>query len=238
MGLARAGAVPQLTGRCPQLGCVCWEEGAPSSLFAQSHKRGLRRSWGAGWKVLALLTHTTPPCREDAPHPDEDGEESEGDGGLDAAAPQEELSRRRTLPLVGQEAESHGPNACPEGWGVEGEKRGGGGGVRWGERAQEGRLGSCCGLSLPAGRKTPPGVGCAVHYGARQPLAAFYVSLNQKFQSIKIEFKKIPPLGGTGHTSSARRPRVARGSRVGESRHRTFPSSQNLLLDSAGLSDL
>lgn len=87
----------------------------------------MRRSWGAGWKVVALLTHTTLPCREEAPHPDEDGEESEGDGGLDTAAPQEELSGRRMMPLVGQEAESHEPNACPEGWGVEGEKRGRGG---------------------------------------------------------------------------------------------------------------
>lgn len=54
------------------------------------------------------------------PHPEGDREEREGDGGLGAAAPQEEVSGRRMLPLVGQETESHEPDACPEDWGVPG----------------------------------------------------------------------------------------------------------------------
>lgn len=52
------------------------------------------------------------------PHPDEDGEESEGDGHLGAAAPQEEMFGWRMLPLVGQEAETHEPDGCPEDCGV------------------------------------------------------------------------------------------------------------------------
>ena len=82
---------------------------------------------------------------EAPPHPDEDGEEGEGDGSLGAAAPQEELLGWRVLPLVGQEAEPQEPDAYPVDWGRRREERWDGGWESWlrkGCQAGKGRTGS------------------------------------------------------------------------------------------------
>ena len=122
------------------------------------------------------------------PHPEGDREEREGDGGLGAAAPQEEVSGRRMLPRGGQETGSHEPDACPEDWGVPG-----GGMGRRGEGEEKLSKGGW-GLPLASPSQPPtkhsPGWSCTVPkgLGGRGALAAFYVSINSMFQSIKTEF--------------------------------------------------
>lgn len=150
----------------------------PISLGAREGASGGPESCGSGRTVQPSHPALQGVPVRAHPHPDGDREESEGDGGLGAAVPQEELLGRRAVPLVGQEAETQEPGACPEDWGRRREERGRGERFRKGCWAWKGPL-------PPASVRRAAGV--ELH--CPQPQVAVYISIN----SNKIQNNSAPP---------------------------------------------
>lgn len=99
--------------------CSAPSPGLPTTPHMLNCSKGVSFSWGAPNqpKTFAGTRRAPPHPLWVPPHPGEDGEEGEGDGSLGTAAAHEEVAGG-VLPLVGQEAEAHEPDACPQDWGA------------------------------------------------------------------------------------------------------------------------